>query len=57
MTTCPEHSGCMARIEYLEGNVKQLWDKWDFITKAVIGFLTTAALNLIGIIYLIVKSS
>lgn len=55
MTTCSEHSGCVAQIKYLEANVKQLWDKWDFVTKTIIAFLTTALFNLIGIIYLVIK--
>ncbi len=56
MTLCNEHSGFIARLERLEGDVRQLWNKWDFITKATIAFLTTAIFNLVGILYLIVKT-
>lgn len=54
---CKKHSGLETDIKHLEDNVKQLWDKWDFMTKAVVGFLTAAILNLVGIIYLVVKIS
>lgn len=53
---CREHSGFLARIKDLEGNVSKLWTKWDSMQKMVIGILVALVLNLLGVISLLFKS-
>jgi len=48
---CKEHSGLKARIGALEGNVTELWRKWNGMQKIIITLLLS---NLIGVIILLI---
>ena len=48
---CKEHSGLKARIDALEGNVTELWRKWNGMQKIIITLLLS---NLIGVIILLI---
>jgi len=48
---CKEHSGLKARIGTLEGNVTELWRKWNGMQKIIITLLLS---NLIGVIILLI---
>lgn len=48
-----EFYGMLERVKALEGSVTQLWNKWDWGQKMVIGILVALVLNLMGVIYLI----
>jgi len=52
---CKAHSGFKAKIEDLESNVSRLWEKWDGMQKMIIGIFVTLSLNLIGVIFILVK--
>ena len=53
--TCKEHSGFLARIVSLEGNVHELWTKWNGMQKMVVGTLVSALLSFIGVIILLIR--
>ena len=48
---CKEHSGLEAKIENCEGNVNELWKKWNGMQKIIITLLLS---NLIGVIILLI---
>ena len=48
---CKEHSGLVARIKTCEGNVTELWNKWNGMQKIIITLLLS---NLIGVIVLLI---
>ena len=50
---CKEHSGLVARIVTLEGNVAELWKKWNGMQKIIIIFLLS---NMIGMIVLLIET-
>lgn len=50
---CKAHSGLESRLKTMEENVHQLWSKWDSMQKLTIGIFATLALNLIGLVFLI----
>ncbi len=50
---CKAHSGLETQVEKLEDNVSQLWKKWDSMQKLTIGIFATLALNLVGLVFLI----
>lgn len=52
---CHEHSGLVARIESLEGGVKDLSSKWDSMQKLLIGTLVSAVLSFIGILAMFIR--
>lgn len=52
---CKEHSGLLARIRALEGNVSELWAKWNGMQKMLIGTLVSALLSFVGVIILLVR--
>jgi len=52
---CKEHSGFLARIKKLEDNVGQLWHKWDGMQKLVIGIFGALIINLICVIFLLLR--
>jgi len=49
---CKEHSGLVARLKTCEGNVTELWNKWNGMQKIIITLLLS---NLIGVIVLLIK--
>lgn len=51
---CKKHSGLVVQIEKLESNVSQLWKKWDGMQKMIVGIFVALALNLLGIIGILV---
>lgn len=51
---CKAHSGLVARIESCEGNVKELWRKWDSMQKIIITLLLS---NLVGVIILLITKA
>jgi hypothetical protein len=55
-TICKEHTGCVADIRHLEGDVKALWDKWDGMQKMLIGTMVSGAFTLIGVVVLILRT-
>jgi len=52
---CKEHSGFKARIKELEDNIHKLWDKWDNMQKTIIGIFVVLSMNLIGVIFLLLR--
>ena len=54
-SVCKKHSGITVQIEKLEANVTQLWKKWDGMQKLVIGIFVTLALNLLGVIGILIS--
>jgi len=53
--TCKAHSGIVERIKDCEGNVKALWQKWDKMQIMVTAIFITLSLNLIGVVFLLLK--
>lgn len=43
---CKQHSGVMARVKQLEGDLKNLWRKYDNMQKTLIGILIVLVANL-----------
>lgn len=56
-TVCKEHSGHEARIKDVEESIKNLWAKWDGMQKMILGIFITLSLNLIGVIFLLIRTS
>ena len=56
MALCNEHSGFNVKLNTLENNVRQLWKRWDWLQKIVLGIFITLSLNLLGILALLAKS-
>jgi len=54
---CHEHSGVCARIEKLEDDVRTLFSKWDGNQKLLLGTLVSTITSLLGVIFLLLKSS
>ena len=52
---CKEHTGLVARIKTLEDNVGKLWAKWDGMQKMTLGIFIALAMNLIGVIFLLLR--
>jgi len=52
--TCNIHEGFKARIQNLEENVRDLWDKWNGLQKIIITLLLT---NLIGVIIILIRNT
>ena len=52
---CKEHSGLLARIRALEGNVSELWTKWNGMQKMLVGTLVSALLSFVGVIVLLIR--
>jgi len=48
-----EFYSMLEKVKALEGSLTQLWKKWDWGQKMVIGILVALVLNLMGVIYLI----
>ncbi len=55
-TLCKQHSGFKARIEDVEDDVTALWRKWDGMQKMVLGMLVTVCLNLLGVVFLLLRT-
>lgn len=52
---CKAHSGILERMKDCEKNVSALWQKWDKMQITVLAIFITLSLNLIGIIFLLMK--
>lgn len=52
---CKQHSGHEERLKKLEDNVKDLWNKWDFMQRLTLGIFITMVLNLVGVIFTLIK--
>ena len=52
---CQDHSGTCVRLEKLEGNVSNLWKKWDSIHALLVGTLATGIISLLGVVILLLK--
>jgi len=52
---CKAHSGIIERIKDCERNVRALWNKWDRMQITVLAIFITLSLNLIGVIFLLIK--
>lgn len=51
---CKAHGRLDEKVLSLEGSVKKLWDKWDWLTKTVVGFFVMLSINLgVGILLII----
>ena len=53
--TCPNHLEMYNKIKELEVDVSKLQDRWDNIQKLLIGTLVSISLNLMGIIFLLLR--
>ena len=53
---CRKHDGFKAKIEYLEGNVSELWNKWNKMQTLVLVSVVTLCLNLIAVIALLIRT-
>ena len=51
-----EHSGFKARIEDCEDNVRKLWDNWNGMQKLTLGIFIAISLNLLGVIFVLVRT-
>ena len=52
---CKAHSGFGERLKKLEANVKALWEKWDWMQKMIVGVFVVLCMNLIGVIFLLLR--
>jgi hypothetical protein len=52
---CREHSGVIERIKDCEDNVSKLWGKINKIQAMTLGVFIALSLNLIGVIFLILR--
>lgn len=48
---CKAHSGLEKGIETLEGNVAELWKKWNSMQRLLFGIFGAAILNLLILIF------
>jgi hypothetical protein len=53
---CKAHSGFEAKIETLEGNVSDLWSKWNGMQRIVLAIFVTLSLNLVALLFLLLKT-
>ena len=53
---CKAHSGILARIDVAEGNVNELWSKWNKMQALLIGTLVSAVLSVFGVLVLLVTT-
>jgi hypothetical protein len=53
---CKEHTGLVARLCTCEANVSKLWGKWDRMQITIVGIFVTLSLNLIGVVFLLIRS-
>lgn len=53
---CHEHSGVIAEVTILKQGVKALWEKWDRLQMMLISSLAAAILNLVAVIFLLVRT-
>lgn len=53
---CKAHSGIVAKIETLEANVQKIWENWNSLQKMIIGIFVALSLNLIGIIFVLLRT-
>ena len=53
---CKAHSGIIARIKNCEDDVKTLWSKWDGMQKMTLGIFITLSLNLIAVVFLLLRT-
>ena len=52
---CKKHSGIERDIRHLEDNVSELWKHWNGMQKTIIAIFVTLSLNLIGVIFLLLR--
>ena len=55
-SVCKAHSGIIARIKNCEDDVKALWNKWDSMQKMTLGIFITLSLNLIAVVFLLLRT-
>ena len=53
---CKAHSGIMARVKTCEDNMKALWTNYNGMQKTILAVFITLALNLIGVIFVLLKT-
>ena len=53
--TCKAHSGFKADIINIKADISKLWEKWDTMQKTIIAIFVTLSLNLVGIIFLLLR--
>ena len=53
--TCKEHTGIVERVKDCEDNVKNIWKKWDGMQKMILAIFVALSLNLIGVIFLLLR--
>lgn len=51
-----DHSGIVARVEMQEEQMKSVWEKWEWAQRMIIGIFVTLSLNLIGVVFLVVRT-
>jgi len=54
-TVCKAHSGVKSDIENMKNDIKKLWEKWDNMQKTIIAVFVTLSLNLLGVIFLLLR--
>jgi|GEM_PF-6224404 hypothetical protein len=52
---CDKHENFAVRIEHMERDIHSLWDKWDSIQKTMTGVFITLCLNLIGVVFILLR--
>lgn len=53
--TCKAHSGFKSDITTLQRNVKELWDKWNWMQRMIVAAFAALALNLVGVVVLLLR--
>lgn len=53
---CKAHSGIKARVGALEDNVKALWENWNSMQKIVLAIFITLSINLLGVVFLLLRT-
>jgi len=53
--TCKAHSGFKTDIINMKADISKLWEKWDTMQKTIIAIFVTLSLNLVGIIFLLLR--
>jgi len=54
-TVCKAHSGFKSEIDNMKNDIRKLWEKWDTMQKTIIAIFVTLSLNLIGVIFLLLR--
>jgi len=53
---CKQHSGFKAKIESLEKNMTELWNKYNAIQKTMFGAAIALIMNLIVVITILIRT-